>query len=101
MGQGSIPQGSAVGGRRRVDPVVMSWCRGIVSSVAKQTTVRLPDELADEVDAVARAKGTSVNQLIIDSLTAEIDRVREDKDFLATLKRLVDRDQEILDRLAQ
>jgi len=72
-----------------------------VSSVAKQTTVRLPDELADEVDAVARAKGTSVNQLIIDSLTAEIDRVREDKDFLATLKRLVDRDQEILDRLAQ
>lgn len=69
--------------------------------MAKQTTVRLPDELADEVDAVARAKGMSVNQLIIDSLTAEIDRVRDDKDFLATLKRLVDRDQEILDRLAQ
>ena len=69
--------------------------------MAKQTTVRLPDELADEVDAVARARGTSVNQLIIDSLTAEIDRVRDDKDFLATLKRLVDRDQEILDRLAQ
>jgi predicted transcriptional regulator len=69
--------------------------------MAKQTTVRLPDELADQVDAVARAKGTSVNQLIIDSLTAEIDRVRDDKDFLATLKRLVDRDQEILDRLAQ
>ena len=69
--------------------------------MAKHTTVRLPDELADKVDAVARAKGTSVNQLIIDSLTAEIDRVRDDKDFLATLKRLVDRDQEILDRLAQ
>jgi predicted transcriptional regulator len=69
--------------------------------MTKQTTIRLPDELADEVDAVARAKGTSVNQLIIDSLTAEIDRVRDDKDFLATLKRLVDRDQEILDRLAQ
>lgn len=70
-------------------------------AIAKQTTIRLPDELADEVDAVARAKGTSVNQLIIDSLTAEIERVRDDKDFLATLKRLVDRDQEILDRLAQ
>lgn len=72
-----------------------------MTSMTKQTTVRLPDDLADEVDAVARAKGTSVNQLIIDSLTAEIDRVRDDKDFLATLKRLVDRDQEILDRLAQ
>jgi hypothetical protein len=69
--------------------------------MAKQTTFRLPDQLADEVDAVSRAKGMSVNQLIIDSLTAEIDRVRDDKDFLATLKRLVDRDQEILDRLAQ
>jgi len=72
-----------------------------MTAMTKQTTVRLPDELADEVDAVARAKGTSVNQLIIDSLTAEIDRVRDDKDFLTTLKRLVDRDQEILDRLAQ
>ena len=72
-----------------------------MTAMTKQTTVRLPDELADEVDAVARAKGTSVNQLIIDSLTAEIDRVRGDKDFLTTLKRLVDRDQEILDRLAQ
>lgn len=72
-----------------------------MTAMAKQTTVRLPDDLADEVDAVARAKGTSVNQLIIDSLTAEIERVRDDKDFLATLKRLVDRDQEILDRLAQ
>lgn len=69
--------------------------------MAEQTTVRLPDELAHGVDAVARAKGMSANQLIIDSLTAEIDRVRDDKDFLATLKQLVDRDQEILDRLAQ
>ena len=47
----------------------------------KQTTVRLPDELADEAEAVARVKGTSVNQLIIDSLSAEIERVRADDDF--------------------
>ena len=69
--------------------------------MTRQTTVRLPDELADEVDAVARAKGTSVNQLIIDSLAAEIERARHDQDFMATLKRLVNRDQEILDRLAK
>ena len=42
----------------------------------KQTTVRLPDDLAGKAEAVARAKGTSVNQLIIDSLVIEIDRVR-------------------------
>jgi hypothetical protein len=35
--------------------------------VAKQTTVRLPDELADDAAAVARVQGSSVNQLIIDS----------------------------------
>ena len=69
--------------------------------VSKQTTVRLPDELADEAEAVARVRGTSVNQLIIDSLGAEIERVRTDADFTARADRLLQRDREILDRLAQ
>jgi len=43
--------------------------------MSKQTTVRLPTELADEADAVARVRGTSVNQLIVDSLRSEIERV--------------------------
>ena len=67
----------------------------------KQTTVRLPEELADEAETVARVKGTSVNQLIVDSLAAEIDRVRADKDFTAQAKRLLERDKELLDRLAK
>ena len=67
----------------------------------KQTTVRLPDDLADQAEAVARAQGVSVNQLIIDALHNEIDRVRMDADFRARVKRLVERDHEILDRLAQ
>ena len=69
--------------------------------MAKQTTVRLPDELADDAEAVARVRGSSVNQLIIDSLRAEIERVRADDDFTARAKRLLERDREILDRLAQ
>lgn len=67
----------------------------------KQTTVRLPEELADDAETVARVKGTSVNQLIVDSLTAEIDRVRADKDFTTRAKRLLARDKELLDRLAK
>jgi predicted transcriptional regulator len=67
----------------------------------KQTTVRLPDELADEAEAVARVRGDSVNQLIIDSLATEIERVRADDDFTARAKKLLDRDREILDRLAK
>jgi hypothetical protein len=67
----------------------------------KQTTVRLPDELADDAEAVARVQGSSVNQLIVDSLRAEIERVRADDEFTARAKRLLERDREILDRLAQ
>ena len=69
--------------------------------MTKQTTVRLPDDLADEAEAVARVRGDSVNQLIIDSLTAEIERVRADDDFTTRAKRLIERDREILDRLAK
>ena len=69
--------------------------------MAKQTTVRLPDDLADDAEAVARVRGDSVNQLIIDSLAAEIERVRADDDFTARAKKLLERDREILDRLAK
>ena len=67
----------------------------------KQTTVRLPDELADEAEAVARVQGSSINQLIIDSLTAEIERVRSDEDFTSRARRLIERDKELLERLGK
>ena len=69
--------------------------------MTKQTTVRLPDDLADKAEVVARAKGTSVNQLIIDSLVIEIDRVRADTEFMSRAIELVERDKEILDELAK
>src|SRR3990172_2158134 len=69
--------------------------------MAKQTTVRLPEDLADDAEAVARIKGTSVNALIIDALKAEIERVRQDDDFTSRAKRLLERDRELLERLAQ
>lgn len=69
--------------------------------MTKQTTVRLPEELADQAEAVARVRGTSVNQLIVDSLAAEIERVRADDDFTARARRLLERDKELLERLAR
>jgi len=69
--------------------------------MAKQTTVRLPEGLAEDAEAVARVRGTSVNQLIVDSLAAEIDRVRADDDFTQRAKRLIERDKELLERLAR
>ena len=72
-----------------------------MTRMAKQTTVRLPEDLAEDAEAVARVKGTSVNALIIDALKAEIERVREDEDFTSRAKRLLERDRELLERLAQ
>jgi predicted transcriptional regulator len=69
--------------------------------MTKQTTVRLPEELADQAEAVARVQGKSVNALIVDSLAAEVERVRADKDFTKRARQLIDRDKELLDRLAK
>ena len=69
--------------------------------MTKQTTVRLPEELADQAEAVARVQGKSVNALIVDSLAAEVERVRADKDFTQRARKLIERDQELLDRLAK
>lgn len=67
----------------------------------KATTVRLPEDLANTAEVVARARGISVNQVILDALQAEVDRVREDDEFMGLLHSLVERDKEILDRLAE
>jgi len=69
--------------------------------MAKQTTVRLPEDLAEAAEAVARVKGTSVNALVIESLSAEVARVRADKEFTTRANRLLKRDKELLDRLAR
>ncbi len=76
----------------------MSWYREIVT---RQTTVRLPEDLADQAEAVARVRGTSVNALIVESLAGEIERVRADKDFTDRARKLLQRDKELLDRLAR
>lgn len=67
----------------------------------KTTTVRLPEELATTVEVVARGRGISVNTLVVDALTAEVERVRHDEEFMGKLREITERDKEILDRLAQ
>jgi predicted transcriptional regulator len=69
--------------------------------MAKQTTVRLPEQLAGQAEAVARVRGTSVNALIVESLAAEIERIRADKDFTSRARDLLERDKELLERLAR
>ena len=63
--------------------------------------MRLPEDLAETAEVVARARGVSVNELVLDALKAELDRVRNDTAFMERLRALVERDREILDRLAE
>lgn len=67
----------------------------------RTTTVRMPEELAEKADVIARGRGISVNALMLEALEAEIERVRHDDDFMACLRELTERDKEILDRLAE
>ena len=80
-------------------PQVSSRYRDVVTS--RQTTVRLPEELAAAAEAVARVKGVSVNALIVDSLSAEIERTRTDSDFTSRARKLLERDRELIERLAK
>jgi len=68
---------------------------------SKQTTVRLPADLADQAEAIARVRNTSINAVIVDALAAEVERVRDDEDFTSRAKRLLERDKELLERLAR
>jgi len=67
----------------------------------KVTTVRMPEELAEAVEVVARGRGVSVNTVVLDALTAELERVKKDRKFMARLREITTKDKEILDRLAQ
>lgn len=67
----------------------------------KASTVRLPEELAESAEAVARVRGVSMNTLIVDALAAEVETARSDTEFMDRLRALVDRDRRILDRLAE
>lgn len=67
----------------------------------KTTTVRMPDDLAETAEIVARGQGVSVNTLMVSALRAEVDRVRTDEDFMARLREITERDKELLDRLAK
>ena len=66
-----------------------------------QSTVRLPHDLAIEAATIARARGVSLNQLIVKSLRVEIDRSKDDHEFRSRLAVLIEQDQEILRRLAE
>ncbi|HWX87404.1 MAG TPA: DUF6290 family protein [Solirubrobacteraceae bacterium] len=67
----------------------------------KTMSLRLPDEQAKALDALAMAEETSVSEVIRGAITERIEERRADKDFQDRLRRAVERNQEALDLLAK
>jgi predicted transcriptional regulator len=67
----------------------------------KQTTVRLPDDLAAQAEIVARVRGTSLNALLVEALAAELARTGADKRFTSRAREAIKRDKDAIRRLAR
>lgn len=71
------------------------------ATMAKNLTVRLDDELASDTEALARAEGKSLNETVKRALAEAVQRRREDPEFKARVRRIIEEDRELLERLAK
>jgi predicted transcriptional regulator len=69
--------------------------------MAKNLTVRLDDELAADTEALARAEGQSLNETVKTALREAVERRREDPEFKRRIRRIIQEDAELLERLAK
>ena len=70
-------------------------------TIPKNFTVRLPDEEAADVEALARAEGLSLNETVRRSLVEAVEKRRRDPKFKARVRRIIKEDRELLERLAR
>lgn len=66
----------------------------------KSTTLRLSQEQAETLEAVAQTDGVPVAQAVRSAIAAHIEQRRQDKDFQQRLRASLQRNQRILERLA-
>ena len=64
-------------------------------------TLRLPVDQAEELDAIAGIDEVSVNEEIRRAIAAHIEARRQDADFRKRLQASIERNKEILGRLAR
>ena len=63
--------------------------------------MRLPDELAADVEALARVEGASLNETVKQALIEAVERRRKNPKFKARLGKIIEEDRELLERLAK
>jgi predicted transcriptional regulator len=67
----------------------------------KGFTVRLDDDQAEELEAVAKVDGVPVAEEIRQAITERIEQRRNDEQFRERLRQSIADNQKILDRLAR
>ncbi|MGA8333618.1 MAG: ribbon-helix-helix protein, CopG family [Solirubrobacteraceae bacterium] len=69
--------------------------------MTKNLTVRLDDDLAADTEALARAEGKSLNETVKLALSEAVERRRSDPAFTDRVRRIIEQDRELLERLAK
>jgi hypothetical protein len=67
----------------------------------KSRTLRLPADQAEALEAIAGVDGVSVNEEIQRAIATHIEARRSDPDFRQRLQASMERNREILERLAR
>lgn len=67
----------------------------------KAMSLRLPEDKAAELAAVARADDMPISEVVREAIDKHIADRRADKDFQARVKRRLEEDREVLERLAE
>ena len=71
------------------------------ATMAKNFTVRLPDDEATNIEALARAEGLSLNETVRRALIEAVEARRADPEFKSRVQRIINEDRELLERLAR
>jgi Arc/MetJ-type ribon-helix-helix transcriptional regulator len=68
---------------------------------SRAMSLRLPEQMAAEIEAVARADDMAISEAVREAIDKHIAARRADKDFQARLKRRIEQDRGVLERLAR
>jgi predicted transcriptional regulator len=70
-------------------------------ATSKTMSLRLDEEQARALDAVAMAQETTVSNVVRDAIDERLKQLRTDKDFQTRLKNALNRNREALELLAK
>jgi len=67
----------------------------------KAMTLRMPSGTAKELEVTAKIDGVSVSEAVRSAIESHIENRREDEEFRERLRRSIEENKELLERLAR